>query len=106
MTPLSVDLPHKLGATEAKRRIENGTGSLGRHLPAGAAVQSNWTGNRLNLAVSMMGQEVNAAVDVQEAIVRVEVVLPPALSFFRPIIEAGIRSGGAQMLEDHSKTKR
>jgi putative polyhydroxyalkanoate system protein len=105
MTPLSVDLPHQLGRAEARRRIENGSGSLGRHLPAGATVQSAWAGDRLNLTVGLMGQEVRAAVDVQEAIVRVEIVLPPALGFFRPIIEAGIRRGGEQMLEDKSKTK-
>jgi putative polyhydroxyalkanoate system protein len=103
MTPLSVDLPHSLGRAEARRRIENGTGSLGRHLPAGATVQSGWSGDKLNLAISMMGQDVTAAVDVQETLVRVEIVLPPALGFFRPIIEAGIRNGGAQMLEDKSK---
>ena len=103
MTPLSVDLPHSLGRAEARRRIENGTGSLGRHLPAGATVQSGWSGDKLNLAISMMGQDVTAAVDVQETLVRVEIVLPPALGFFRPLIEAGIRKGGAQMLEDKSK---
>jgi hypothetical protein len=104
MTPLCVDLPHKLGRAEARRRIESGTGSLGRHLPAGATVQSGWSGDKLNLAISMMGQEVSAAVDVQDALVRVEIVLPPALGFFRPLIEAGIRRGGEQMLEDKSKS--
>ena len=104
MTPLSIDLPHSLGRAEARRRIENGTGSLGRHLPAGATVQSGWAGDRLNLLISMMGQDVSAAVDVQDSLVRVEIVLPPALGFFRPLIEAGIRKGGEQMLEDQSKT--
>lgn len=104
MTPLSIDLPHSLGRAEARRRIENGTGSLGRHLPAGATVQSGWAGDRLNLSISMMGQDVSAAVDVQDSLVRVEIVLPPALGFFRPLIEAGIRKGGEQMLEDKSKT--
>ena len=84
-------------------RIENGSGSLGRHLPAGSTVQSGWSGDTLNLTVAPMGQEVRAAVDVQETIVRVEIVLPPALGFFRPLIEAGIRKGGEQMLEDKSK---
>lgn len=103
MSPLSVDLPHNLGRAEARRRIENGTGNIGRHLPAGATVQSGWSGDKLNLAISLMGQDVSAAVDVQETLVRVEIVLPPALGFFRPLIEAGIRKGGEQMLEDKSK---
>jgi hypothetical protein len=37
---------------------------------------------------------------VQEKLVRVEVVLPLALSFLRPLIEAGIRRTGAELLED------
>jgi hypothetical protein len=37
-------------------------------------------------------------------LVRVEVVLPLALSFLRPLIESGIRRTGAELLED--KTAR
>lgn len=102
--PLTIDLPHQLGAAEAKRRIENGMGGLARHLPPGATAQPRWTGNRLDLAVAAMGQELTAAIDVQERIVRVRVVLPPALGFFGQAIEAGIRRTGAQLLEDHHKT--
>jgi hypothetical protein len=35
--------------------------------------------------------------------VRVEVVLPPALGFLAGMIEAGVRRGGAELLEDRSK---
>ena len=99
-TPLTVDLPHQLGAAEAKRRIAAGADSLAAHLPAGAQVRSAWTGERLGLQVQAMGQEVNAGVEVHEAFVRVEMLLPPALGFLRPLIEAGVRRGGAAMLED------
>jgi len=102
MNPISVDLPHSLGAAEAKRRIEQQMGGLTRHLPPGAAVQPSWTGNRLDLSVSVMGQDIRAAVDVQETIVRVQLVLPPALAFFGGIIEAGIRRGGTELLTDRT----
>lgn len=99
-TPLRVDLPHRLGATEAKRRIAAGTDSLAAHFPAGAEIRSAWAGDRLGLQVVAMGQEVNAGVEVHDAFVRVEMLLPPALAFFRPLIEAGVRRGAAAMLED------
>ena len=101
--PISVDLPHNLGAEEAKRRIGANIGSLAGHLPAGAKVRSSWQGDRLALGVGVMGQEVDAALDVQESLVRVTVMLPPALAFFGKAIEAALRKTGPQLLEDRSK---
>lgn len=98
--PIVVDLPHSLGAEEAKRRIENGMGGLSGFIPGGADVRSDWAGNRLNLFVRAMGQEVDAKIDVYDAIVRVEVLLPPALGFFGRAIEKVLRRKGADLLED------
>lgn len=97
---LSVDVPHDLGAAEARRRIEAGTGQLAGRLPAGATARPTWIGDRLQLDITALGQEMKANLDVQEKLVRVEVVLPPALAFFRPLIESGIRRTGAELLED------
>jgi hypothetical protein len=99
---VSVDVPHKLGAAEARRRIEGGTGQLIGRLPAGATARPSWAGNRLTLDITALGQQMKAVLDVQETLVRVEVVLPPALSFLRPLIEAGISRTGAELLEDRS----
>lgn len=101
-TPLTVDLPHKLGAEEARRRIAGGIGRFGEFIPGQAEVRSAWTGDRLGLQVFAMGQEVNAGVEVHEAFVRVELLLPPALAFFGKAIEAGLKRGGAALLEDKS----
>jgi hypothetical protein len=102
--PLTIDLPHKLGAEEAKRRMQDGIGHLKDHIPGGAAeVRSSWQGDRMNLAVQAMGQEVSAHIDVEETVVRVEMLLPPMLSFFGKQIEGYLRNKGGQMLEDKSK---
>lgn len=102
-TPLTVDLPHKLGAEEARRRIERNVGKLTDHIPGGAQVGSRWSGDRLDLDVGAMGQQVSVQIDIQEAVVRMTVNLPPALGFFRGMLEPLIRSQGAAMLEDRSK---
>jgi len=104
--PISVDLPHHLGAAEAKRRIGNNMGSLAGHLPAGAQVSSKWQGDRLALDVGVLGQQLGATIDVEEKLVRVTVNLPPALAFFGKAIEAGLRQSGPAMLEDRSKDKK
>jgi hypothetical protein len=102
--PISVDLPHNLGAEEAKRRIATNMGNLTAHLPQGAQVSTAWEGDRLKLGVGVMGQQIDAGIDVQEKVVRVTVLLPPALGFFGKAIEAGLRRTGGALLED--KTKR
>ena len=101
--PIIVDLPHKLGAEEARRRIERNVGKLTDHIPGGAQVGSRWCGNRLDLDVGAMGQQVAAQIDVQETIVRLTVTLPPSLAFFSGMVEPLLRSQGKAMLEDKSK---
>jgi hypothetical protein len=100
--PIIVDLPHRLGAVEARRRIAGGIGRLEDHIPGGATVRSSWQGDQLTLHVGAMGQEIDAKVDVQEAIVRLEVLLPPGLAFFGRAIEGLLRRQGTEMLEDKS----
>lgn len=101
--PLTVDLPHKLGAEEAKRRMQGSIGKLKDHIPGGSAeVRSSWEGDRMNLLVQAMGQEVSANIDVRETVVRVEVMLPAMLSFFGKQIQGYLESKGGQLLEDKS----
>jgi hypothetical protein len=104
-TPIKFDLPHSLGQAEARRRIENGVGSLKEHIPGAAEVRSSWTGDQLGLQILAMGQEVNARLDVRESLVHLEMLLPPALAFFARPIELAMRKGGESMLEDKSKDK-
>lgn len=101
---VSVDVPHNLGAAEAKRRIEGNLGRLGGKLPAGIEARPVWEGDRLRLDLSMMGQHVEAGLDIQDALVRITIQLPPALAFFRQAIEAGLRQSGGALLEDRTKT--
>ena len=102
--PLIVNLPHRLGAEEAKRRIAGGMDKLAQHIPGGAAeVKSSWAGDRLNLLVKAMGQEVDSHIDVQETNVRVEVVLPAFLAMFANQIGGFLTKRGGELLEDKSK---
>ena len=101
--PISVDLPHRLGAAEAKRRIAGNMDKLAAQLPPGARVSPSWEGDRLKLGVGALGQQIEAGIDIQESLVRVTVMLPPALAFFGKAIEAGVRKAGPALLEDRTK---
>lgn len=101
--PIDVELPHKLGKDEARRRIANNIHRLEEQIPGGAQVQSGWAGDQLNLDVAALGQQVTATIDIEEAKVRVRVLLPGMLGMFSGIIQAALQRKGDLLLEDHSK---
>ena len=101
--PIDVDLPHKLGKDEARRRIANNVHKLTEHIPGGAQVQSGWTGDQLNLEITAMGQSVKATIDVLEDKVHLKVLLPGMLGMFAGVIQAALQKKGSVLLEDHSK---
>ncbi|MGF1548983.1 MAG: polyhydroxyalkanoic acid system family protein [Sphingomonadaceae bacterium] len=104
--PIIVDLPHDLGKEEARRRIDANIGKLKDHIPGGSAeVAANWAGDTLDLNVGALGQSVDAAIDVRETIVRVEVVLPGLLGMFGEAVAGMLRAKGPALLEDSRKKK-
>jgi hypothetical protein len=102
--PIEVDLPHKLGRDEARRRIANNIHRLQEHIPGGAQVQTGWAGDQLNLDVQAMGQEVAATIDVEETKVHLKVLLPGVLGIFGGVIQAALQKKGDLLLEDHHKS--
>jgi putative polyhydroxyalkanoate system protein len=99
--PIQVDLPHKLGRDEARRRIANNIHKLKEHIPGGAShVDSTWAGDDLNLAIHALGQQVDAQIGVEETRVRVQVMLPGMLAMFAAPIEAMLQKKGNILLED------
>ena len=101
--PIQVDLPHKLGKEEARRRIASNIHKLESQIPGAANVQSAWAGDQLNLVINAMGQGANAQLDVQESCVRVRIELAGMLAMFAAPIQAALRAKGSELLlEDKS----
>ena len=101
--PIEVDLPHKLGRDEARRRIANNIHKLEQMIPGESVVQSSWAGDELSLAIGALGQSVDAKILVEETLVRVRMLLPPMLGMLAQPIQAMLRSKGGLLLEDRSK---
>ena len=102
--PIKVDLPHKLGRDEARRRIANNIHKLREHIPGGAQVDSSWAGDDLTLAIHALGQAVQAKIGVEETKVHLKMVLPGMLGMFSGMIQAGLQKKGSDiLLEDHHK---
>jgi putative polyhydroxyalkanoate system protein len=102
--PIEVDLPHKLGKEEARRRIADNIHKLQDHIPGGGHVESGWSGDQLNMRVQAMGEAVQTVIDVEETKVHLKMVLPGMLGMFSGMIQAALQKKGSDiLLEDHHK---
>ncbi|KQM65940.1 hypothetical protein ASE75_04730 [Sphingomonas sp. Leaf17] len=97
--PVTVDIPHKLGKAEARRRVEQGFGKLADFIPGGSVTQHAWTGDSLSFTVEGMGQRIAARLDIAEDKVHAVVDLPPFLALFADKIRGKLAKEGPRLLE-------
>ena len=55
-TPISLDIPHRLGKAAARERLDRGIGKIGTMFPGGGQVSHSWDGDAMSFTVSAMGQ--------------------------------------------------
>lgn len=99
--PVTIDIPHALGAAEARRRVEAGFGRLEAQL-AGVGVtgmEKHWTGDQLSFSGRAVGQPVGGRLTVLADTLRVELDLPPVLAMLAGRIKAALSRGGRLLLE-------
>jgi hypothetical protein len=98
--PLIVSIPHRLGRTEARRRIDSGIGRLRPELNALlSGLDYRWEGDILNFAASAMWQRITGRIEVLDDIVRVEIDLPWIMQLLRDTIAKRVRERGVALLE-------
>ena len=102
-SPVTIDIPHRLGRAEAIRRMHARIGELPDHIPGGvAAMDVAWPAeDRMTLGITVLGQSVSATIDVGETVIRVSLLLPPLLAMMSgKIAEIVRRKGGTLLLDD------
>ena len=92
-TPISLDIPHRLGKAAARERLDRGIGKIGTMFPGGGQVSHSWDGDAMSFTVSAMGQTVGCVATVFDENVHAVVDLPPMLALFAGKIKAAL--GGA-----------
>src|SRR6476660_8010749 len=98
--PLIVVIPHRLGKDEALRRIKDGLGRAKTEFAWLLSLEEEvWTGDRLSFRVSALGQRASGFIDVYEANVRLEVILPWLLARFAQAAQRVIGQKGQLMLD-------
>ena len=98
--PLTVTIPHSLGAAQARQRISQGVESL-RQQYASQITRADiaWQGDRAELQVGALGQTINARVDVREDHLLIEVDLPWLLQRLTQPVERFLTRVGAETLK-------
>lgn len=92
MPQLSVDVPHQLDQSEAKRRLIEKIADA--RATAGTQVtdlEENWNDNEASFAFQVVGMKVAGTMAVEPDQVRVKADLPFAAIMFRGMIEQRVR---------------
>jgi putative polyhydroxyalkanoate system protein len=98
-TPLRISIPHELGQTEARRRIEDGFSKLANQLPGGASLYNQrWDGDRLAFSVAVMAQTVTGSVEVLDSTVTIDIHLPGLLGQIAGAFKDRLRKAGQLLL--------
>ena len=86
-----VNIPHKLGKAEAKRRIQHGFGEIeGRGLPMMLSFDKRWDGDQLYLKAGGLGQTISAVMEVFDDSIKVNIDVPIFLSALAELIKSAL----------------
>jgi len=87
-----LEVPHQLGAAEAKSRLERFIEVMqGKFQEKVSDLSQGWAGNTLNFGFKTFGIKINGAIDVGEEALHVAGDIPFAAMMFKGKIESEIR---------------
>ncbi len=97
---MQVAIPHDLDKSTVRERLRARSHMLGDHIPGGMAdVRTSWPSeDRMDMAISAMGQQIAGHIAIEERQVVVNMDLPPALGFLKPLIEGAIRQQAPRLI--------
>ena len=90
MKPVTIDIPHSLGAAEARRRLEDGVDKI----------VSQWSGDRMGFSATVLGQTISGHLDVLADAVRMEINLPNVLAMMAGKIRGKVQKQGQLLLDN------
>ncbi len=97
---MRVALSHQLGKDELRARLKSHSHEIADQFPGGMAeVTTAWPSeDRMSMAIAVLGQQLQGAVEIAETEVVIELDLPLALSFIEPMIDGAIRKQAPKLL--------
>lgn len=102
--PLTVNIPHQLGKSEAQRRVADGFATVQQQLQSGVmrmvSFQNKWEGDRLEFVGSGLGQSIRGRLSVQERSVEIEIELPAMLAALADRVKGVLKAKTQLLLEE------
>lgn len=96
--PVVVTIPHELGRAEARRRIDEGIGSLTAQIGAVGEIKQAWDGDVMRFSLQAIGQTVTGTIDIQDREARLEVHLPGIFAMIANKVKGRLRDEGQVLL--------
>ena len=99
--PVTITISHELGREAATNRLRSGIDTIRDRLGMVRMqlVEESWEGDSLRFGVAALSQTVHGRIDVEDSLVRVEVMLPWMLAIFAEKLKAGVEKQGQVLLE-------
>lgn len=96
---MKLAFPHSLGREEACRRIREHEAEIAQIAPGMAEVTTRWpSAERMELLVSVMGKQIDGAVEISESEVAFVFDLPASLSFAKGMIQSALEPKARKLL--------
>lgn len=97
---MRVAVPFEISRDLARERLKSRSHEIADHIPGGMAeVTTDWpSDDQMNITIRAMSQDLRGIVHVEENQLVFEIALPPALSFFEPIISGAIKQQSQKLL--------
>jgi hypothetical protein len=103
---ITVNIPHRLGKAEAKRRIEEGfnvpQATQSASLLGLVSFQKQWEGDRMDFEARALTQKIAASLEVGDESVQVRIQVPDLIAAFADAIKKGVMKETTKALE-HQK---
>ncbi|MDP3174525.1 MAG: polyhydroxyalkanoic acid system family protein [Phenylobacterium sp.] len=97
---ITISIPHELGKAEARRRIDDGFSRLTSQFGGAASnVEKVWEADRLSFSLRALGQAISGRMDVEDALVRLEVDVPAFLAMIADKLKGRLKKEGQLLLE-------
>jgi hypothetical protein len=97
---ITLTIPHDLGRAEARTRVDRGFADFAQRFGGfSGPISKTWEADRLRFSLETFGQAISGLIDVEDAAIRVEVLLPNVLALVADKLKGRLRSEGRLLLE-------
>jgi hypothetical protein len=101
--PVTVSIPHNLGQAEARRRIEQGFGTIEQSMTGPLmgmlSFQKRWENDQLHFEGGALGQKLTGSLHVLEHAVQIQIYLPEFLAALADRMKGTLQKQTQRLLE-------